>query len=246
MKKIVLSIAALAAFISTEAQINLRNIGGQVQNTVNTVTGGNNNSGLSNDQVIKGLKEALNVGSKNATNSASKLDGFYKNPKIKIPFPKDAEKVKNTVEGLGMKPQVDKFVKTLNRAAEEASKEAAPIFLNAITTMSINDGFTILNGGDNAATAYLENKTTPELKAKFQPVVKRAIAKVELTKYWKPIITKYNKIPLVQKMNPDLEAYVTEKAIEGMFKLIAEEELKIRKDPAARINDILQQVFGGG
>lgn len=246
MKRAALSLIALALAINSNAQINLKGIGGQVQNTVNTVTGGGSNSNLTNDQVIKGLKEALSVGSKNATSSASKLDGFYKNPKIKIPFPKDAQKVKTTVENLGMKPQVDKFVKTLNRAAEEAAKEAAPIFLNAITTMSINDGFNILNGGDNAATNYLQSKTTPELKAKFQPVVKKAIDKVQLTKYWKPIITKYNKIPMVQKMNPDLEAYVTEKAIEGMFVLIAEEELKIRKDPAARINDILQQVFGGG
>lgn len=245
MKKILTIATALCFIVQANAQINFKGLKDQVTDVVNQTTGGSGSSTLSNDQIIKGLKEALNVGSKNATSSASKLDGFYKNPAIKIPFPKDADRVRTTVESLGMKPQVDKFVMTLNRAAEEAAKEAAPIFLNAITTMSISDGLGILNGGDNAATNYLNAKTSPALRAKFQPVVKRAIAKVHLTKYWNPIISKYNKVPFVQKMNPDLEAYVTDKAIEGMFKLIADEEMKIRKDPAARVTDILEQVFGG-
>lgn len=245
MKKILTIATALCIVMQANAQIDFGGLKDQATTIYNTTTGNNGGTNLSNDQIIKGLKEALNVGSKNATASASKLDGFYKNPKIKIPFPKDAQRIKTTVENLGMKPQVDKFVMTLNRAAEEAAKEAAPIFLNAVTTMTISDGLGILNGGDNAATNYLSGRTTPQLKAKFQPVVKKAIAKVHLTKYWNPIISKYNKVPFVQKMNPDLEAYVTEKAIEGMFKLIADEEMKIRKDPAARVNDILQQVFGG-
>jgi len=110
--------------------------------------------------------------------------------------------------------------------------------------MSIGDGFTILKGADNAATQYLKDNTSAELIQKFTPIVKAAIDKVEVTKYWKPIITKYNKIPMVQKQNPDLTAYVTQKAMVGLFMLIAEEELKIRKDPAARVTDILKNVFG--
>ncbi len=203
-----------------------------------------NKKPLNNDEVVKGLREALNVGTNKSTASASKQDGFLKNALITIPFPPDAVKVKNTVENLGMKPQVDKFVETLNRAAEEASKEAAPVFLNAIKAMTIQDGFTILKGADNAATQYLQDKTTAELIAKFKPIVQKAIQKVQLTKYWNPVISKYNMIPGIQKQDPDLDNYVTTRALEGLFKLIAGEELKIRKDPIARISDILKRVFG--
>jgi hypothetical protein len=201
-------------------------------------------SSLSNDDIIKGLKEALTVGSNNAGESASKLDGFYRNEKINIPFPPEINNVKTSVENMGLKPQVTKFVETLNRAAEEAAKEAAPIFVNAITTINISDGMNILNGGDKAATTFLEEKTTPELKSKFEPIVKKAIEKVQLTKYWNPVVSNYNKVPFVKKVNPDLEAYVLERAISGMFTLVAEEESKIRNNPAARVSDILKKVFG--
>jgi len=198
---------------------------------------------LTNDEVIRGLKEALSVGTKNSTASSSKVDGFYKNPLIFIPFPAEAEKVKNTVINLGMQKQVDDFVVTLNRAAEEASKEAAPIFLEAIKGMSIGDGFKILKGADNAATTYLQDKTTLSLTEKFSPIIKKAIEKVEVTKYWNPLITTYNKVPGVQKQNPDLDKYVTLKAMEGLFKLVAGEEKKIRTDPLARVTDLLKKVF---
>ncbi len=199
---------------------------------------------LTNDEVVRGLKEALNVGTNNSTASCSKADGFYKNQLITIPFPAEAEKIKNTVIKLGMQKQVDEFVLTLNRSAEEASKEAAPIFIEAIKNMSVEDGFKILKGEDNAATEFLKNKTTSSLLEKFMPIVKKAISKVELTKYWNPIMTSYNMVPGVQKQNPDLEKYVTTKAIEGLFKLIAGEEKKIRKDPLAQITDLLKRVFG--
>lgn len=237
MKKIILLVFVSIVAANTYAQINID----KIKNTVSNSGSGNN---LTNDEVIKGLREALTVGTNNATSVVSKTDGFFKNPSIKIPFPEDAIKVKNTCENLGMKPQVDKFVLTLNRAAEEASKEAAPIFINAIKSMSINDGFSILKGADNAATKYLQDKTNAELKQKFKPIVQNALKKVEITKYWTPLITTYNKTPGAQKMNPDLEDYVTVKALEGLFKMVAQEELKIRKDPAARISDILKKVFG--
>ncbi len=200
---------------------------------------------LTNDEVIRGLREALNVGTNNSSQAASKTDGFYKNPLITIPFPPEAEKVKNTVVNLGMQKQVDDFVMTMNRAAEEASKEAAPVFLDAIKGMSISDGFSILKGNDNAATKYLQDKTTSDLTVKFTPIIKRAIEKVEVTKYWNPLVTTYNKIPGVEKQNPNLEQYITLRALEGLFKLVAGEEKKIRTDPVARINDILKRVFGG-
>lgn len=199
---------------------------------------------LTNAEVIKGLKEALSVGTKNSTAATAKVDGFYKNPLVFIPFPPEAEKVKNTVASLGMQKQVDDFVMTLNRAAEEASKEAAPVFLEAIKGMSVTDGFKILKGADNAATVYLKDKTSANLAVKFAPIIKRAIDKVQVTKYWNPVITTYNKVPGVEKQNPNLEKYVTAKAMEGLFKLIAGEEKKIRKDPLARVTDLLKKVFG--
>lgn len=198
---------------------------------------------LTNIEVIKGLKEALSLGTNNSTALTSKLDGFYKNPEIFIPFPPEAIKVKEKVESLGLKPQVDKFIMTLNRSAETASKEAAPIFINAIASMSISDGFAILTGDDNAATTYLKEKTTGQLKTKFNPIVKEAIAKVEVTKYWNPVINTYNKIPFIEKQNPDLEDYVTTKAMDGLFLMIEKEEKAIRKDPLARVTDILKRVF---
>jgi hypothetical protein len=229
------------------SQVEAQNFGKfikQAEKTVTAVSSAEAASSLSNDDIIKGLKEALTVGSNNAGESASKLDGFYRNEKINIPFPPEINNVKTSVENMGLKPQVTKFVETLNRAAEEAAKEAAPIFVNAITTMNISDGMNILNGGDKAATTFLEDKTTSELKTKFEPIVKKAIEKVQLTKYWNPVVSNYNKVPFVKKVNPDLEAYVLERAISGMFTLVAEEEAKIRNNPAARVSDILKKVFG--
>jgi len=199
---------------------------------------------LSNEEVISGLKEALTVGTNNSTTLASKIDGFYGNPLIKIPFPPDAAALKERFQGTALQPQIDKFEESLNRAAEIASKDAADIFIKAITGMSIGDGFTILKGNDDAATNYLKENTSKELHEKFKPIIKEAINKVKVTKHWEPLATKYNKIPMIKKVNPDLNEYVTLKATEGLFKLIAEEELKIRKDPAARVNDLLKRVFG--
>lgn len=222
---------------------------GKVLDTANSVVGtsGTQEKKLTNDQVIQGLKEALSVGTNNSSASASKVDGFNKNPLIHIPFPPDAIKVKEKVETLGMKGQVDKFVETMNRGAEESAKEAAPIFLNAITTMSIADGFNILNGSDSAATTYLRDKTSDALYSAFKPKVQNALKTVKLTEYWNPIITKYNTVTAMtggEKVNPDLDDYVTKGAIKGLFRLISDEEKKIRKDPMARVSDILKTVFG--
>jgi len=236
MKKLIL-LALLFCTFSSKAQVNFNS----VINTINSTLG----SGLSNQEITQGLKEALNVGSKNATEKASKLDGFYKNNLIKIPFPKEAKEMRSTLLKMGMKKQIDDFEKQLNRAAEDASKKAAPIFVNAVTKMTINDGLTILRGKDDEATQFLKRTTTSDLNREFKPIISTSLQKVQITKYWKPLITKYNKLPFVKKMNPNLDDYVTGKATEGLFILVAQEETKIRKDPAARISDILKKVFGG-
>lgn len=217
-----------------------------INNVINAATNYVNNSGvsISNDEVVKGLKEALSVGAKNSATKASAMDGFYKNNLIKIPFPPEVKDVETKLKALGMGKQVDQFTMQLNRAAEKAAKEAAPVFLNAITSMSLTDGISVIKGGDNAATKFLQDKTTAELKAKFLPIVKKSLNEVKITKYWNPLASKYNKLPMVKKANPNLEDYVTIKALEGLFKLVAQEELKIRKDPASRVSDLLKKVFG--
>lgn len=199
---------------------------------------------LTNDEIIKGLKEALSVGTNNSAALTSKLDGFNKNPIIFIPWPEEAKVMKDKLIQLGFQKQVTNFETSLNRAAEEATKSAAPIFIDAITQMSITDGISILRGNDTAATHYLRTKTYASLKTTFSPTVTEAINKVNVTSYWTPLVNKYNMIPNVKKQNPDLNAYVTDKAINGLMTLIANEETKIRQDPAARVTDILKKVFG--
>lgn len=245
MKKLILFTGLVFFVFSSKAQTlkDLQKKADSVIKVLPTTTKVNSNS-LTNDEVINGLREALTVGTNQSTALASKLDGFYKNPEIFIPFPQEVQAVKEYALKVGLKAQVNKFEMTLNRAAEEAAKSAAPIFINAIKGMSITDGFTILKGNDNAATVYLQNKTTADLKRLFTPIVKKATSKVQLTKYWTPLASSYNRVPLVQKVNPDLNAYVTDRAIQGLFKLIADEELKIRKNPAARVSDLLKKVFG--
>ena len=238
MKKIVL-ISTLALAIYACGVVNIPSLP--------TTTNTNQKPQLTNDEVIKGLKEALTVGIKNSVDSTSLTDGFLNNAAIRLPFPPDAIKVREKAISLGMQGQVDKFETTLNRAAEEAVKEALPIFKDAILTMSIQDGFAILKGGDGAATKFLKDKTTDSLVVAFLPKVKNATSKVQLTSYWNPIITKYNAVTALtggEKINPDLDAYVTQLAIKGLFLTVEKEENKIRKNPVARVTDLLQKVFG--
>lgn len=217
-----------------------------LKTTTEILNGSTNGStaGLTNDEVIKGLKEALSVGTNNSAALTSKLDGFNKNPLIFIPWPAEAANMKDKLMQLGFQKQITDFETSLNRAAEEATKSAAPIFVDAISKMSISDGFAILNGNDTSATHYLREKTSASLKQTFSPVVTDAINNVKVTSYWSPLISTYNKIPGVNKLNPDLNAYVTDKAVNGLMTLIAQEEVKIRKDPMARVTDILKKVFG--
>ncbi|HQV75019.1 MAG: DUF4197 domain-containing protein [Flavobacteriales bacterium] len=220
-----------------------------LKDAASKVTSGGGVSGLSNDEVIAGLKEALVKGAEGSVLKGSALDGFWKNDLVRIPFPPEAEKMKNTLNSIGMTKQVEEFELTMNRAAEEAAKEALPILKSAVTGMSVGDGFAILKGGDNAATNYLSEKTTASLTERFSPIVKKATETVALTNYWTPLANGYNKASKFtggKAVDPDLDAYVTQKAIEGLFKLVAQEEAKIRQDPMARTSDLLKRVFGGG
>ncbi len=199
-------------------------------------------SGLSSDEIANGLKEALQVGATKGSDKLAAVDGFFKDAAIKILMPEEAKKVEKTLRGMGLGAQVDDAILSMNRAAEDAAKSAAPIFINAIKGMSISDALGILQGGDFAATDYLKGKTTSALTEAFRPVIEKSLEKVNATKYWNTLFTTYNKFAL-QKVNPDLTAYVTEKGLSGIFFQVGQEEQKIRKDPLARTSDLLKKVF---
>lgn len=225
----------LICSLSAQAQINLKKIKKAV---------GVESSSLSKDEVAAGLKEALTKGISKGAEQVSQLDGYFKNPEIKLPFPEDVKHVEKKLRQIGMGDQVDKFILSLNRAAEDAAKESKPVFVAAIKSMTINDAMGILKGEDDAATSYLRKTTSVELHDKFNPVIKASLDKVDATKYYSDLIKAYNKIPLVDKVNPNLDEYATEKAMQGLFIMIAKEEKNIRQDPAARTSALLKKVFG--
>jgi hypothetical protein len=239
MKKLILPLLLLSSVC-----VNAQNSGGgllkKASGLLNKAKGGN----LSNDDIVAGLKEALSIGAQNGANKLSSVDGFFANAAIKVLMPPEAQKVEKTLRSAGMGKLVDDAILSMNRAAEEASKSAAPIFVDAVKTMSFQDALGILKGSDTAATSYLKGKTTPALTSAFRPVIESALEKTGATKHWKTVMDAYNKIPLVSKVNPDLSGYVTDKALTGMFFQVATEEQKIRKDPAARVTETLKKVFG--
>ena len=198
---------------------------------------------LSKSEIASGLKEALEVGASNSSELASEKGGFNNNNLIRIPFPAEAEEMKSTLIKAGLKLQVKQFEESLNSAAEEASKFAKEIFITAVKNMTITDAFKILKGEDNAATMYLKKQTSKELYKKFKPVVKKAIEKVHVTKYWGQLSARYNALSMTSKVNPDIQDYVTNKTIDGLFVLIAKEEKNIRNNPDARVSELLQKVF---
>ena len=198
---------------------------------------------LGTTDIGSGLKEALQKGVTEQVTKLTAVDGFYKNETVKILFPEELQKVDKTLRSIGLSSLADEGVKALNRAAEDAVKEATPIFVSAITSMKITDAKNILTGGDTAATTYLEGTTSTSLAAKFSPVIQTSLGKVGADKIWETIIARYNKVPLVTKVNPDLTNYVTEKAMEGVFKMIAVEEKDIRTNLSARTSPLLKKVF---
>ncbi len=201
-------------------------------------------SGNANQQkIVQGLKQALTIGTQNSTSKLSAVNGFFADAAVKILMPPEAQDVEKTLRRFGLGSLVDKTVLSLNRAAEDAAKSATPIFVNAIKQMTITDALGILKGGDFAATNYFKQKTTAALTEAFKPVISQSLNKVDATKYWSDVFTAYNRFSS-KPVNTDLTAYVTQKAIDGIFYEVGLEEQKIRKDPAARVTDLLKQVFG--
>jgi len=198
---------------------------------------------LGNADIASGLKEALNNGITKQVSKLTVKDGFFKNQAVKILLPAELQKVDKTLRDLGMGSLADEGLKVLNRAAEDAVKEATPIFVNAVLSMTFTDAKNILLGNDTSATTYLQKTTSSALYGKFNPVVKSSLGKVGADKVWANIITKYNNLPLVQDVNPDLNDYVTNKALDGVFKMVAVEEKDIRNNLAARTSDLLKRVF---
>jgi len=216
----------------------------QVLEGVSTTYGGTTGvGGLSNAEIVAGLRQALTVGTERSAQKLSSLDGFFKNAAIKILLPEEAQKVEKTLRSLGMSSLVDKAILSMNRAAEDATKGAGTIFVNAIQQMTITDAVNILKGGDFAATNYFKGKTTDALTQSFRPVIDKALKNVNATKYWGDVISVYNQFSS-NKINTDLSAYVTQKAMDGIFYQVGLEEQKIRRDPVARTTEILKKVFG--
>lgn len=195
-------------------------------------------------EVSGGLKQALQIGIDHGADQVSRPDGFFKNLAIKILFPPEAKKVETALRNIGLGSICDNVIKSFNRAAEKAAKEAKPIFVNAIKQLTFKDVMDILFGADNAATQYLKRTTSPQLKLKFKPVISNSMDKVNATKYWGEVTSRYNNIPFVQPVETDISAYVTDKALDGLFHVIEKEEKKIRKDPLQRTTALLKKVFG--
>ncbi len=216
----------------------------QVNKTTEAIGGVlNNGSTVTTAEVVNGLKEALKQGTTKGSSQASQLNGYFANALIKIVIPPEMQKADQQLRSLGFNKLMDDFTLSMNRAAEEAAKKAKPIFVNAITSMTIQDAWGILKGQNDAATVYLKRTTGTQLHDAFKPVIRDALQKVNATKYYADIVTAYNRLPLVTPLNADLDDYVTDKAVDGLFVLIRQEEANIRANPAARVTDLLKKVF---
>lgn len=229
MKKLSVLLLAFMCFSCSELQDIAKNLP--------------NTGELSQQQIASGLKEALDQGIDKQVSKLTKTDGFYRNEMVKILLPEELQKVESGLRKVGMGSLADEGIKALNRAAEDAVGRATPIFVNAVKEMSFADAKTILMGNDQSATTYLEDKTTKKLYGEFNPVIKKSFGRVGADKIWSNLIEKYNGLPLVEKVNPDLTDYVTNQALEGVYKMIGQEEKNIRNDLSARSSDLLKRVF---
>jgi len=237
MKRIIIPFILLFVSASCFAQLD------GFMKKANSVLNSGKTNGLSTSDIVSGLKEALSLGAQKSSTQLSSADGFFKDAVIKILMPPEAQKVESKLRMLGMGNLVDDAILSMNRAAEDASKSAAPIFLEAIKRMTIQDGLNILKGSDTAATGYLRSATSLQLINAFKPVIEASLKKTDATKYWNDLFSAYNRVSF-KKVDTDLSSYVTTRALNGLFYYVGEEEKKIRKDPAAQVTDILKKVFG--
>lgn len=232
MKKIYLSVLVLSMFFSSCDVIS----------KLPTGTGG----GVTEAEAGDGIKEALGQGLVKAVLQLNKEDGFFKDALYKVLLPPDAKKIENTLRDLGMNKMVDKAILAINRAAEDAAGHAKPIFVDAIKSMTISDAIGLVRNGDTSATHFFRMKTTDKLIAAFLPVIKSSLDEVDATKYYSDLVNTYNNFPTtLKKINPDLPSFVTGRATEALFDLVAKEEVNIRQNIAARTTDLLRKVFGG-
>lgn len=202
--------------------------------------------GVSETEAGEGIKEALGQGLVKAVLQLNREDGFFKDAFYKILLPPDAKKIENTLRDLGMSKMVDKAILQINRAAEDAAGFAKPIFVDAIKSMTISDAIGLVKNGDTSATHFFRVKTTDKLIAAFLPVIKSSLDKVQATKYYGDVVSTYNNFPTtIKKINPDLPSFVTQKATDALFDLVAKEEVNIRTNFAARTTELLRKVFGG-
>jgi hypothetical protein len=228
-----LLIAVMAAPASAQVEQLLRGLGGLAPQ-----------SGPSDAKVASGLKEALQVGTQNAVNVTGKMDGYFKNEAIKILMPEKLRTLESGLRMVGYGPKVDEFVLSMNRAAERAAPAAKQIFWDAIAAMSFDDARKILSGGDTAATEYFRAKTSDKLASAFRPTVEQATNEVGVTRQYKELVGRYQAIPFAKSESLDVDGYVVDKALVGLFHVVGEEEKKIRTNPAARVTDLLKEVFG--
>lgn len=244
MKKIILSASLaliLLANLRADAQIKLNDIFKKVTEKQRTTSATGTPSQL---EIGQGIKEALQIGVSAGADRLSARDGFLGNLAVKILMPPEAQKVEKTLRSIGLNSLCDNVILSLNRAAEDAAKEAKPIFIAAIKQMTLADASNILLGNNDAATSYFKRVTTAQLLEKFSPVVKNSLNKVNASKYYSDLTTQYNRLPLVKPVSTDLTGYVTQKAIDGLFIEVAKEELKIRGNLNSRSTTLLQKVFG--
>ncbi|MDW7692569.1 DUF4197 domain-containing protein [Flammeovirgaceae bacterium SG7u.111] len=201
-------------------------------------------AGFTEEEAGAAIKQALEKGVVKGVELVAQENGFFADSLIKIPFPAEAKLMEQKLRMMGMDKQVDQVILTFNRAAEDASIKAKDIFVGAIKEMTLTDAINIVKGEEDAATQYLQNHTTSGLVTEFSPIIDESLDKVLATKYWEELVTTYNKLPFVRKVNPNLTEYVTEKAIEGLFVKVADEEKLIRENPAERTTELLEKVFG--
>ncbi|MDN6281122.1 MAG: DUF4197 domain-containing protein [Psychroflexus sp.] len=231
MKKIIILVGFITSLTSCA---ELKDIAGQLPQ---------DSQKLTQQQIGNGLREALNKGIEKEVSKLTQTDGFYRNEAVKIMMPKELQKVESGLRKVGLGSLADEGIKALNRAAEDAVKEATPIFVSAVKEMSFTDAKNILMGSDRAATSYLETKTTSQLYNKFNPVIQNSFKKVGADQIWSNLISRYNKIPFTEKVNPDLTDYVTNRALNGVFEMISKEEIQIRNNLSERSSNLLKRVF---
>ncbi|MDP2156961.1 MAG: DUF4197 domain-containing protein [Nitrospirota bacterium] len=237
MKKIVLMILAVLV-----CSAPLSNAG--IFDSLFKGAGSSRSQGPDDNTVASGLKEALSIGTENAVKSVSRIDGYFGNQTIKILMPENIQKVAQVMKKVGYQKEVDDFILSMNRSAEKAAPMAVSFFVDAIKQMTFEDARKILNGGDTAATEFFKSKTSDKIYTAFKPVVSSSMNEVGVTRSYKAMIGKYESVPFVDKQSLDLDHYVTNKALDGLFIMVGEEERKIRKDPAARVTTLLKTVFG--